>query len=811
MKLRSHRVVAVAGLVIALGWPSVRASAQTSEARPESAAAISVPRLIQFNGTLKDSAGRYVTGVSSVTFAVYAEQDGGSPIWSETQNVLADSDGHFAVLLGAATTGAFPSALFSTTQTRWLGITVARQPEMPRVLLASVPYALKAGDADTLGGLPATSYVTTAQLAARTTVAAPSTTVMPGGVINDLAGISPASTNGAPQQFGSGSQDATTGTGTANYLPLWTSSSNLGNSILYQANGRIGVGTTSPQLTLDVNGDSIFRGSFQLPPQATATPGSGQPSHSFQWESSVYNSSTSSAQNLAFGFRAVPATNNVANPTAKLDLFYGPGGGTLLDTGLSISNAGVITFAQEQSLTASSVALPNSKSGSAESLTIGGVGFLGDYGGSTNTFLGAKSGGAQLSTGTADTAIGSYSLQNNTTGGLNVAVGANTLQTNSTGSANTALGFSAMQDNTSGEGNIGIGQLALGGNKTGDYNVGIGYTALVYNYTGSDNIAIGYQAGQWIQTGNNMTVIGANANAEDGLTNSTAIGASSFVQVSNAIVLGVPASSTVTGTAVGIGTNVPSHTLDVIDRGTGGSAIAASSGIVGDAAVSGQNYASSGYSNGAIFQSASPAGSGVIGINQAGGYGGYFQGNAYAGYFAGNVTITGTLVKGGGSFKIDDPIDPANKFLSHSFVESPDMMNLYNGIVSLDAHGAAIVTMPEWFSALNRDFRYTLTAIGAPAPKIYVAEEMHGNQFRIAGGKKGQKISWMVTGIRQDAWANAHRIPNEEEKPVDQQGKYLHPELFGAGPDQSIASVPSAPAQNATITTDSKTQPTGRD
>ena len=156
--------------------------------------------------------------------------------------------------------------------------------------------------------------------------------------------------------------------------------------------------------------------------------------------------------------------------------------------------------------------------------------------------------------------------------------------------------------------------------------------------------------------------------------------------------------------------------------------------------------------------------------------------------------------KSAGAFKIDDPIDPANKYLSHSFVESPDMMNLYNGIVTLDAHGAAVITMPDWFSALNRDFRYTLTAIGAPAPKIFVAEEMKGNQFKIAGGKKGQRISWMVTGIRHDAYAEAHRIPTEEEKPADEHGKYLHPELFGAGAEQAIA--PAPPTQNATTSPD---------
>ena len=134
----------------------VRCGAQTTDAR-SAAASTSVPRLVQFNGTLKDTAARPVSGVASVTFAIYAEQDGGSALWTETQNVLADPNGHFNALLGTSTTGGFPSELFSTGQSRWLGVTIARQPEMPRVMLASVPYAMKAGDADTLGGLPASS------------------------------------------------------------------------------------------------------------------------------------------------------------------------------------------------------------------------------------------------------------------------------------------------------------------------------------------------------------------------------------------------------------------------------------------------------------------------------------------------------------------------------------------------------------------------------------------------------------------------------------------------------------------------------
>ncbi len=151
----------------------------------------------------------------------------------------------------------------------------------------------------------------------------------------------------------------------------------------------------------------------------------------------------------------------------------------------------------------------------------------------------------------------------------------------------------------------------------------------------------------------------------------------------------------------------------------------------------------------------------------------------YAGFFAGKVAVTGTLSKGGGAFKIDHPLDPTNKYLQHSFVESPDMMNVYNGNAALDANGEAWVTMPEWFEALNRDFRYQLTSLGAPGPNLYVAAEVSNNQFKIAGGVPGGRVSWQVTGIRQDAFANANRIVVEVDKPDNERGTYLHAEAFG--------------------------------
>ena len=155
-----------------------------------------------------------------------------------------------------------------------------------------------------------------------------------------------------------------------------------------------------------------------------------------------------------------------------------------------------------------------------------------------------------------------------------------------------------------------------------------------------------------------------------------------------------------------------------------------------------------------------------------------FNNDGDEGYFEGTVVVTGNLSKGGGSFKIDHPLDPENKYLYHSFVESPDMMNVYNGNALLNDHGEATVLLEEWFQALNKDFRYQLTAIGAPGPNLYISEEISNNTFKIAGGKPGTKVSWQVTGIRKDPYAVKNRIPVEEEKPAQFKGYYLHPEAY---------------------------------
>jgi hypothetical protein len=156
-----------------------------------------------------------------------------------------------------------------------------------------------------------------------------------------------------------------------------------------------------------------------------------------------------------------------------------------------------------------------------------------------------------------------------------------------------------------------------------------------------------------------------------------------------------------------------------------------------------------------------------------------------AGLFHGDVQVNGLLSKAGGSFTIDHPLDPENRYLSHSFVESPDMMNIYNGNTTTDHNGVAVVELPDYFESLNRDFRYQLTVVGQFAQAI-VAEKVKDNRFTIQTSMPGVEVSWQVTGVRQDAWANKNRIPVEETKPERERGHYLHPDAFGKEEEHSI-------------------------
>jgi hypothetical protein len=143
----------------------------------------------------------------------------------------------------------------------------------------------------------------------------------------------------------------------------------------------------------------------------------------------------------------------------------------------------------------------------------------------------------------------------------------------------------------------------------------------------------------------------------------------------------------------------------------------------------------------------------------------------------GNLTVSGNLSKATGTFKIDHPLDPANKYLYHSFVESPDMMNIYNGNTTTDATGFTTVELPNYFEALNMEFRYQLTVIGLFAQAI-IAKKINGNSFTIQTDKPNVEVSWQVTGVRKDPYANSHRIVPEMEKEPTNKGKYLYPEVY---------------------------------
>lgn len=157
-----------------------------------------------------------------------------------------------------------------------------------------------------------------------------------------------------------------------------------------------------------------------------------------------------------------------------------------------------------------------------------------------------------------------------------------------------------------------------------------------------------------------------------------------------------------------------------------------------------------------------------------------------AAHFIGDVIVTGKLQNSGNGFTIDDPRKPTHRYLSHSSVESSDMKNIYDGVVVLNAQGEAEVSLPPWFDVLNTEFRYQLTPIGDSSPNLYIAKEIREKHFKIAGGKPHMKVCWQVTGIRQDAWAKAHHIPVEQNKPEPEQGYYLHPELYGEPKEKGI-------------------------
>ena len=824
------------------------------------------PTLINFSGSLNGLDGKPLTSLAGVTFLLYAESQGGAPLWMETQNVQPNRTGHYTVTLGSTTSQGLPTSVFASGEARWLGVQVQGQEEQPRVMLLAVPYALKAADAQTVGGLPPSAFV----------LAAPA-------AVNSISSAGTPNHALAPSTALPASSNVTTTGGTANAIPLFTTATNIQNSILTQT------GATAVNVA----------GKLNLPATGAATATAGKNSRPEDFVASAFNSSSAAAVAQTFQLQAEAAGNNTAAPFGTLNLLYGSGTAVPAETGLKISNKGLLTFAAGQTF-------PGTGQGTITDVTAGtdltGGGTTGSVTlkldttkvpqlAASNNFTGTQTitnGILNLSPTTGSEVgavyIGGVPFLHGYAGGKkNVFVGgAGNFST--TGSFTAAVGYQALFSQSSGTGNTAVGDVALYSTSSGSNNTAVGNGALFGNTSGTLNTAIGASSGP---------SLGSSA-----LTNTTAVGAGATVSQSNSLVLGQTTTSS-PGTAfvnVGIGTASPRSIFEVAQSVTGalgpvmtltnpaGQSGAAAAidfntstpaggpsyvpnseiravdaggytdnldffsnkpgainngyqlnmeiGASGQVVVGGQQPVSTAQlvvfqaenntagiqAYGATIPTGTGAGDGgdaingnggnSTGANVAGSGGVFIGGNNYengiagegivaaagiggataglAGFFDGDVGVLGNVSKSGGSFKIDHPLNPANKYLYHSFVESPDMMNIYNGNVVTDANGDAVVPLPEWFETLNRDFRYQLTVVGQFAQAI-VANKVANNQFSIKTDKPNLEVSWQVTGIRQDPWANAHRIPVEEQKDARERGHYIHPELYGAPEEASIA------------------------
>jgi len=344
-----QRSIALLICTVALSPLIAQQSASSSAANEAT-----VPGLVSFSGKLPDVQGKSTPEIASVTFAIYKDQEGGAPLWLETQNVRPDNQGRYTVQLGETSAHGLPIALFGSGEARWLGARVNGGEEQPRVMLLSVPYALKAGDAATIGGLPPSAFVLAGPGGAR-----------PVAVSED-----------APEPAVAPTNPAVTGVGTIGSIPLWDAASDLMSSAIVQTgNGstaRIGINTT-PSTTLDVKGTSNFRGSATMPSAGLATSATGKNSYPFVFATSAYNSGTKASVLENFRWQAEPVGNNSANPGGTLNLLFSSGTATPVETGLKLSNNGIVTFAPGQTFPGTGTVTSVGFSAPASDFTVSGT------------------------------------------------------------------------------------------------------------------------------------------------------------------------------------------------------------------------------------------------------------------------------------------------------------------------------------------------------------------------------------------------------------------------------------------------------
>ena len=321
--------LAILTLVTFLGATPLEAFGQANDpahtAPVAATAATVIPALVRYSGVALRADGKALSGASSITFLIFKDQAGGEPLWAETQTVGFDPAGHYEVYLGAGNPSGLPADLFGTGEARWLEVQVAGEPPQPRVLLVSVPYALKAADAATLGGLPASAFV------------------LAGSQVATLA------TAGAAAVSPDASSTVTTTGGTKSYIPIFTGSNTIASSEIYDTGTSVGIGVVpNPSARLDVGGGIILRGGMTVSRTGNATSSKAYPSYPFGFYSNVYNSSTKGTDNPHFLLQSEPTGNNSSNTGATFNLLYSNHGNAPAETGLSINSSGVIQFASGQ-------------------------------------------------------------------------------------------------------------------------------------------------------------------------------------------------------------------------------------------------------------------------------------------------------------------------------------------------------------------------------------------------------------------------------------------------------------------------------
>jgi hypothetical protein len=301
--------------------------AQTSNARhatpsPIAASApTAVPALVPFSGMALTQDGKPMQTEVQINFLIFKDEQGGDALWMETQSAQVDPDGHYKVQLGAASPDGLPLELFSTGEARWLEVQIAGEKPQARILLASVPYALKAGDAATLGGLPVSAFA--------------------------LAGQSPAAAGGTTSSPGVNPATVTTTGGTAGYVSEFSGASTIIDSPLFVASsGEVGINEPAPSATLDVNGTENVRGALSMPAVATANATTGERSQLMQFSSSVWDSATNAAVSPTFELLTYFDGNNTASPSGDFEIHFQQGSTSTRI--LSITSNGVITFAPTQ-------------------------------------------------------------------------------------------------------------------------------------------------------------------------------------------------------------------------------------------------------------------------------------------------------------------------------------------------------------------------------------------------------------------------------------------------------------------------------